>query len=119
MDDEVQRLVDFLKSPVQSPCLGHGSREAIEKPALIGTQLVQLCVDELDHDLVRDEGAILHLLGSPLSDSCALRDVLAQEVTARDGVDLKVVLDPAGLCSLAGALRECGIGIGARPEAAC
>lgn len=89
---------------VQCLGLGHGAREPVQQPVLLCTNFVQLLVNQFDHDLVRNQGSVLHLLGGPDSNLSAQGNVLAEQIAARDRVDLKVVLDPARLCSLAGAL---------------
>lgn len=95
MNDEVQRLVQTVKSVIKSLCLGHGPRKTIKKPPLFCSDLAKLTVDELDDDLVGDKGAVLHFFGGPFANIGSLGNVFAKEITAGDSADLKVVLNPA------------------------
>jgi hypothetical protein len=78
--------------------------EAVEQEAVVALAL-DLGHDHLDHQLVRNEVAVAHVLLGLLAQVAAVLAVLAQHVARGDVGEVEVLAQPRGLGALAGAGR--------------
>ena len=87
---KLNKSISFDANVSHGLCLGSGAGETVEEPALgLDLRLTKLGLDHADDNVVRNQGALGHILLGLLAEGSAVLDLLTQDVASADVNDAK------------------------------